>query len=268
MCPPLFLSTHIKNNVWMDNQPVNIDRAMRQYGRIKHVIESFGLPVLEIPPEPGAQDQTYVANIGVAIEPYVILANYKAPGRDIEVPPARRFFEGLGYQCVQPTTYFEGEADLKKVTDDLYIGGWGQFSDMETYEWISELTGKKIVTVHETSQELYHLDTALFVLDPENFLITRQGLDRKSIKTLEGMANLIMTPDNIASTGITNGVKIPKKQIFLSGTFNPEQPDYRMAMEWLLMTMDNFGYTTILMDTDEADKSGADLSCMVMHLDF
>jgi hypothetical protein len=45
-------------------------------------------------------------------------------------------------------------------------------------------------------------------------------------------------------------------------------PEYREAMEWMNKTFDKFGYTCVFLDTDEADKSGADLSCMVMHLDF
>ncbi|HKW09747.1 MAG TPA: hypothetical protein VJO33_05160, partial [Gemmatimonadaceae bacterium] len=131
--------------------------------------------------------------------------------------------------------------------------------------------GIEIVRLHEVSDELYHLDCSIFVIDEENVLVTQPGLDKQSIKTVERYANVIMTPSGtkgINSTGITNGVKIPEKKVFLSGTFMPEMPSYRKAMEWVLKTFDQFGYTVILLDTDEADKSGADLSCMVMHLDF
>jgi N-dimethylarginine dimethylaminohydrolase len=268
MCPPRYLSTKIKNNVWMKREPVDVPRAMRQYHRIKTVIQAFGIDVLEIPPVKTAQDQTYVANIGVAIDPYIILANYKAPGRGVEVGPARAFFEAMGYHTLQPPFHFEGEADLKKCTDTLYFGGFGQFTDLRAHRWIEERTGITIVSLKEVNEQLYHLDTSVFVIDDGHVLVTKAGLDKASLTLLGGHVELIETPADIASTGITNGVKIPQERIYLSGTFQPETKDYQKAMEWLLETFDKFGYTVVLLDTDEADKSGADLSCMVFHLDF
>ena len=268
MCPPAYLSTKIKNNVFMDGAPVDVDRALEQYARIKHVVEAFGTEVLEIPPKAGLQDQTYVANIAVAIKPYVFLANYKAPGRPGEVPVAQAFFESLGYETRQPPYHFEGEADLKHFKGNLYIGGVGQFSDVRAFQWMEAQTDCLILPVEEVSEELYHLDCSLFVLDDDHLLITGKGLSPRSVKTLERVADLVFTPAGIEPTGITNGLKIPGKGIYLSGAFNPEDKSYRKAMEWLLMTLDDFGYVPIFLDCDEADKSGADLSCMFMHLDF
>lgn len=268
MSPPRYLSTAISNNVFMKQQPVDRDRAMRQFRRIKNVLKALGREVLEIPPVPKGQDQTYVANIAVAIDPVIVLAHYKAPGRDVEVPPARKFFQGLGYDTIVPPYYFEGEADLKKFRDDLYFGGWGQFSDPKAFDWIEDQTGVSIVRLHEVSKELYHLDCSLMVLDDEHVIVVEEGLDKASLRTLEQHAELVIAPKGLGATGITNGVKIPEKKLYLSGAFQPETKDYRKAAEWLHRTFDDFGYTVILLDTDEADKSGADLSCMVMHLDF
>src|SRR5580700_2218323 len=69
MCPPKYLSTKIPNNVFMGrgkSQKVDVPRAMDQYDRVKNWCEDLGVPVLEIPPEKGSQDQTFVANIGIA----------------------------------------------------------------------------------------------------------------------------------------------------------------------------------------------------------
>ena len=268
MCPPQYLSTRVKNNVWMSGAPVDVPRAMRQYRRIKNVVTAFGVEVLEIPPVKGLQDQTYVANIGIAIDPYIILANYKAPGREGEVEPARQFFEGLGYEVIIPPYHFEGEADLKPLNATTYFGGYDQFTDRRAHDWIAERCGIHIVPVHEISEQLYHLDCSIFVIDPQNVLLTKAGLDAPSRKTVELYANVIETPPDIASTGITNAVKIPEKKILLSGTFNPEMPDYRKAMEWMNATFDRFGWTVVPLDVDEEDKSGADLSCMFFSLGF
>jgi N-dimethylarginine dimethylaminohydrolase len=269
MCPPKFLSTDIPNNVFMKKgHKVDVPRALAQYGRIKNVIEAFGVEVLEIPPVKGCQDQTFVANIGIALNPYIVLANYKADGRDCEVAPAKKFFEGMGYQTIQPPTYFEGEADLKRLKQDVYIGGYGQFSDEKTFDWIEKKCGVKIIRVKETNPKTYHLDCCILVINDETLLIAEGGLDKSGIKELEKHAELIMTPDKLLTTGCTNAVLLREKEICLSGAFNPEDANYRKAMDWLNETFDKFGFTCVFLDVDEFDASGADLSCMVMHLDF
>lgn len=268
MCPPKYLSTKIPNNVWMKSQKIDKARAMAQYRRAKNVIEALGTHVMEIPPEKGCQDQMYVANIAISLDPWIVLANYKADGRDCEVAPAKRFFEGLGYKTCQPKDYFEGEADLKKLRGNTYIGGYGLFSDEKAMDWIADKTGIEIIKIRETNEKTYHLDCCILVLDEENIMVAKGGLDRKGIRELERHANLIVTPEHLLTTGCTNAVLIPDRRIFLSGTFNPEMPKYREAMEWLNETMDAFGYTCVFLDVDESDKSGADLSCCVMHLDF
>jgi N-dimethylarginine dimethylaminohydrolase len=271
MCKPEFLSTKIPNNVFMEgknHEEADVQRAMNQWDRTAHIMEALGVELFEIPPTKGCQDQIYVANIGISIEPYIILANYKAAGRSCEVPPARDFFTKLGYQCIQPPFNFEGEADLKLWKKGVYFGGWGLFSDKRAFEWISKQTGVSIIPVREINKKAYHLDCNLLVVDEENFIVVKKGLDAASIKALQKLGNVHFTPDGIETTGITNGVLIPEKQIYMSGTFNPELPDYRKAMEWLLEKMDTLGYTCLFVDVDSYNVSGADLSCSVMHLTF
>lgn len=268
MCPPKYLSTRCPNNVFMKQVKVDKKRAMAQYNRIKNVIEALDVEIQEITPSPECQDQVYVANIGISLKPYIVLANYKADCRDCEIQPAREFFKGLGYQCIQPPFSFEGEADLKKLKEGVYFGGWGQFSDQEAYDWIEEQTGIQIIRLHEISEKAYHLDCSVSVINEETVILGKAGLDRKSIKAVEKVAEVIFTPHDLITTGITNSVLVREKEICLSGAFNPEIPDYRKAMEWMNETFDKFGFTCVFLDVDEFDKSGADLSCCVMHLDF
>jgi N-dimethylarginine dimethylaminohydrolase len=269
MCPPRFLDNKTPNNVFMEkSQPIDRERAMTQYRRVKTAIESFGLEVLEIPEQRGAQDQTFVANIAISIDPYIVLANYKAPGRAIEVEPARGFFTNLGYDCIQPPKYFEGEADLKHWKDNIYFGGVGQFSTENAFRWIEEKTGCQIILLEENNPECFHLDCSLSVIDEENVIVNPAGLSRASIEKLKSLVNVIEQPKGTDTTGITNSVRIPGKPVVLSGTLRGEKPDYRKAVEWLAKTYDAFGIVLWPVDTDAVDPSGADLSCTVMTLTF
>ncbi len=268
MCPPKYLSVRCPNNVFMKPQKVDKARAMAQYERIKNVIEALGVEILEITPSPDCQDQVYVANVGISLKPYIVLARYKADCRDCEVEPAREFFETHGYQCIQPPFSFEGEADLKKLNDKTYFGGWGQFTHPKALDWIEDQTGVKIIRLHEINPKAYHLDCSVSVVNENTVIIGKAGLDAESIKSVEKVAEVIFTPKEFITTGITNSVLVSEKEICLSGTFNPEIPEYRNAMEWMNETFDRFGYTCVFLDTDEFDKSGADLSCAIFHLDF
>lgn len=270
MCAPKYLSTRIPNNVFMRGEKVNVARAMKQYGRIVRLLRALDVEVLEIPPVEGCQDQTYVANIAVTIPKArkIVLANYKAPGRACEEAPARRFFTALGYDVIRPPAKFEGEADFKLWRENIYFGGWGKFTDRKALDWIAEQTGCQVIPIHETSDELYHLDCSLFIVDEQNFLVNREGMDKASLRTLESVANIIPVPPEIYATGATNCVRVPGKDILLSGMFFPEEKQYQRSMEWMAETFDRFGKTVCYMDIDEPDKSGADISCMVMHLDF
>jgi N-dimethylarginine dimethylaminohydrolase len=269
MCRPVYLSTAIPNNVFMEKEPEKPDvpRALNQFDRSVHLFESLGVEVLEIPPQKGAQDQLFTANVGTEINGVIVLANFSAPGRAVEIPPAQKFFQQLGYKCVQPPMAQEGEADLKKWKQGYYFGGWGLFSKKESCDWIMKQLGVTVIPVQEVNPKSFHLDCCLLVVDQENFMVTRKGLSPDSIKTLQKLGNVTFTPEGIETTGCTNGVLIPEKRIYVSGAFNPEQPDYRKAAEWLLETMDKFGYTTVFTDCDSYNASGADLSCSVMHLE-
>lgn len=269
MCPPKYLDNKIPNNEFMDpKEKIDVPRALKQYARVKRLFESFGTKVLEIPPVQGAQDQTFTANIGVAIDPYVILSKYKSPGRAVEIPPARKFFEGLGYHCIQPPFFFEGEADCKLWKDKTYFAGVGQSSDPKAFDWIAQKTGAKFIQLEEANPKAFHLDCNIFVIDPENVIANIACLSPASLAKLRKLVNVIEQPKGIDTTGVTNTVRVPGKPVIVSGAFNPEQKDYRVAMEWLLETYDKFKMSVVFVDTDAIDASGADLSCTTMALNF
>jgi N-dimethylarginine dimethylaminohydrolase len=260
MCRPLYISTKVPNNVFMEgknHQEADIPKALNQWDRVAHIIEAFGVDVKELPPAKGCQDQCFVANIGLNIGKTIVLANYKAAGRSCE----------LGYNCIQPPFHFEGEADCKKWKDGIYIGGYGLFSDNRAFDWIEQQCGVEIIRVQEINPKTYHLDCDLLVVDEKNFLVVESGLSKDSVKQLKQCGNVIFTPNGIETTGITNGVLIPEKRIYLSGALNPEQKDYQKAMEWLLKTMDDLNYTVVFVEMNAFEPSGADLSCTVMHLE-
>jgi N-dimethylarginine dimethylaminohydrolase len=266
MCRPTYLSTKISNNVFMKGEKPDVPLACNQFDRLAHIIEALGVEVVELPPDPKCQDATFVANVGLAIGKTFVLANYKAPGRACEIEPARKFFTSMGYNCIQPPFFYEGFADVQPWKHGVYFGGWGLFSTNEAFDWIEQQCGVKIVRIHEINPKVYHEDCVLRVVDEENFIVCKSGIDADSLKTLKKLGNVILTPEGIETTGITNCVLIPEKRLCLSGALNLNQPDYSKAMDFLLETMDKLGYDCIFVQCSAFEPSGGDLSCLINPL--
>ena len=280
-CEPAFLDNAIPNNVYMGRGkgPQKIDRkkACASYHDFVRMLRALGVEVLEVPPEQGCQDQSYTANVGIwmtpetgANGPHLVVANFKAAGREVEEEPALRFFHELGLSPKQCPYDWEGEADLKYLKPGLYAGGIGQFSDPKAYRWIADKTGVEIIQVKETSKKLYHLDCSLMRLDDDNILVTPEGLDGAGMDALRkhyGNAKtekqgIWKTPPAFSECGFTNCVLIPDKRVIIHEVY--EKPEQQ---EWMTNFCRQFGLIDWRIEIGEFEKSGADWSCCHMHLD-
>ena len=149
LSPPFNISSKNPNNVWMTDKHEEIDRglALNQWSELYHNLANSSL-VYNLPNIGGAQDQVYTANIGVVNpdldNPTFILSNFKSPPRKIEEKMGLDYFKLMNYDVFQAPFHFEGEADLKYVKSGLWIGGYGQRSDMRTHI----VTGKQIGRAH------------------------------------------------------------------------------------------------------------------------
>lgn len=271
LCPPTYMDGAIPNNVYMKNLintkgsiQVDTKRAIEQYNCIKKVYKDNNIKVLEIPPTKGCQDQVYTANIGVYLgNNRVLLSNFIAEGRKEEEVPGFVFFLQEKFDVAQAPQYFEGEADFKHLRDNIYFGAYGIRTSKYCLEWIQRNYNINIVPIHMTNEYLYHLDCVVFPIDKENMIVTREGTDEASIKEMEKYANLIFTPPKFSTAGITNSVKIENKKLLITH-FSPDL--HSEELDWVKKAFSKFGYTTQTLTVDEFEKSGALLSCCVMHI--
>lgn len=159
---PFTLDNRVANNVWMEpGAVIDHDAAQAQWFGFYKSLASQALVYL-LPSEGNMQDQTYVANLGCYLphckRDTILLANFKSPPRRGEDEIGRRFFISLGYEVRQPAAYWEGEADLKFLRDNLYVGGYGLRSDREAYDWMADKFEMVITCVKLQDPKLYHFD--------------------------------------------------------------------------------------------------------------
>src|SRR6185503_4698948 len=179
---PFSYATGVANNPWMtdmkdDKRNPDFTRAAVQFLAVYQNISAEGLVYL-LPTPQGAdlQDLLYTANLGIVLSHLpdkntVVISNYTSPPRMAETPVGVKFFQDMGYDVHVAPGKFEGEAELKHLYDNIYIGGYGIRSERATYEWMEEKFDMRIIKVKETEPYLYHLDCSIFPITRENTLI-------------------------------------------------------------------------------------------------
>ena len=282
MCPPLSYSTSPPNNIWMEDlddieRKVDDKKAARQFQALYQFLSSRGVvQLLPVPSNCGLQDLVFTANLGIVLEHLpakdtVVISNYDSKPRIGETEVGVKFFQSMGYKTIVPSTKFEGEAELKHLYDNVYIGGYGLRSQKETYEQFEEQFDMKIIKVRESDPYLYHLDCSIFPLTYEKTIVCTDLLSTTEIKEIEAVTEIIDVSREEALPGLCNSVRVGN--YLLNGSHIHElkrgTENYRLEIaknrKLEDIAADN-GFELALFNLSEYQKGGAALSCMVMHL--
>lgn len=258
---PLSVSNAVANNAWMipDQQgQYDLDKAGQQWMSLYQALSTHSIVYL-LPGHGNLQDLPFVANVACFLphraHDTIVLANFASAPRVGEEEIARRFFGEWDYLVMQPPHCFEGEADLKWVRDNVYIGGIGRSSKL-AYRWMRDQFSMDVVDIHLTDPKLYHLDCVFAPLG-DKALVNFSVITRADLKKLERVIEIIPVPKEHAYDGWTNSLRI--------GSTLYHSPA-RLSTFDKLLEQHGFGLRTF--DLSEFDKSGADLSCLVMHLNY
>jgi N-dimethylarginine dimethylaminohydrolase len=279
---PFSLATDVPNNQWMVDLPpekrqVNLKRAMLQFLEVYRFVSSEALVYLI--PSPGEchlQDLVYTANLGAVMEHMedkntVVISNFTSAPRCGETDLGIRFFEQMGYKVFVPPAKFEGEAELKHLHDNVYVGGYGLRSQKEAHEWMENQFDMKIIQVELVDPYLYHLDCSVFPITREDTLVCTELFSKEEVAEIEKETNIIPVSVDDAYSGICNSVRLSNTIMNSShlhelkaGTeeYNFEIHKNR-SLEDIAAKM---AFEVSYFNLSEYHKSGALLSCMVMHL--
>lgn len=280
LCPPKYMTTDIPNNRWMkelseEDRHVNIDLAMAQFFQTYALLSQDALVYL-LPPKKGLQDQVYITNAGAVLSHLyktVILSNFKAEGRPGEEVELSKFMTLMGYTQFNCPFFFEGEAELKWVRDNIYVGGYGQRTDIRALEWIERTFNCKIIKIKETDTRRYHLDCNVFPLSKGKIMVATDQLDSQTLRELSSVAAIIPVSKRSAQWSITNSLRIGS--IIYHGTdiselkkSNKHYPLEKEKNEELEKICSDAGLELVFVNISEFTKSGAALSCMILHLSY
>ena len=279
---PFTLSTDNPNNVWMDElkeSELEIDKgkAYKQFLDLYQFVA--GNAVVPILPSTGNfQDLVYVANLGAYLphikdSNVIILSNFTSEPRQGEEHVGKPFFEAQGYETYLCPHKFEGEAELKFLHDNIYVGGYGIRSDIKAFEWMEEEFNMKIIKVEMVDDYLYHLDCSIFPLTIDKTLVCTELYTEDEINELSQHTTVIDINIDDALNGIANSVRLGNMVLCASNIseMTREDENYegeKHKIETLEKLCFNEGLEPVLFNLSEYMKSGAMLSCMMMHLNY
>jgi N-dimethylarginine dimethylaminohydrolase len=279
---PFSYATSHANNPWMeelkgDKRAPDFLRAAVQYLAVYQNISAEGLVYL-LPTPRGAdlQDLMYTANLGIVLDHLpgkntVVVSNFTSPPRRGETRVGVKFFQEMGYDVHISPAKFEGEAELKHLYDNVYIGGYGIRSEKATYDWMERTFDMRIVKLREVDPYLYHLDCSIFPITRENTLVCTEMFTKKEVAEIGKYTNIIPVTVDEAFSGICNSVRLPNQVLNSSHIHDLKAgtEDYRLEIQKNRKLEDvvaNLALEVAYFNLSEFHKSGALLSCMVMHL--
>jgi len=279
---PFSYATGVANNPWMtymkgEKRHPDFTRAAVQFLAVYQNISAEGLVYLLPTPRGAAlQDLLYTANLGIVLghlpdKNTVVISNYTSPPRMGETPVGVKFFQDMGYDVHVAPGKFEGEAELKHLYDNVYIGGYGIRSEKATYDWMEEKFDMKIVKVREVEPYLYHLDCSIFPITKENTLVCTELFSKKELAEMGKVTNIIDVSVDECFSGICNSVRLPNQVLNSSHIHDLKAgtEDYQFEINKNRKLEDiagNLALEISYFNLSEFHKSGALLSCMVMHL--
>jgi N-dimethylarginine dimethylaminohydrolase len=229
-----------------------------------------------LPSEGNFQDQVYVANLGLYLphikdENHIILSNFTSDPRKGEELVGEKYFNQMGYKTAISPFKWEGEADLKYLYGNKYIGGYGIRSNIKAYEWMEETYGMDILKVAMVDEYLYHLDCSIFALNQEQTLVCTELFDEEELVEMEKYTEIIDIHVDDALGGITNSVRLGNMIMCASNISEMKKShEYYEGEIHKIKTLEKIcgdaGMEPVIFNLSEYMKSGAMLSCMMMHL--
>jgi N-dimethylarginine dimethylaminohydrolase len=261
---PMSVDNRVVNNIIMQEhkqEKYYLDLAFRQWGNLYNYLTIYGM-VYILPSKENLQDQTFVANLGCYLPSadVMVLSNFKSEPRQGEEKIGLAFFELMGYNVIRPPSYFEGEAELKYIRDNIYVGGYGVRTEGASYDWIMDNVDVEITPVEVTDPYLYHFDCSFLLLTEEKALVVTEGISKEDLRAIEKVVEVIPVPKKNIYDCWTNSVRIRDK--ILHSPVRPElQKDFTDFMTKLSLE-------PIIFPLSEFEKSGASLSCLIMHLNY
>lgn len=165
MTPPRYFKVEYAINPWMDTStPVDVDRAVAQWQRLRQTYLDLGHTVDVVEPVDGLPDMVYAANAGLLVNGMAIVARFKHAERAGESVAYSAWMQQRGIQTLTTEFINEGQGDFLVIGSTI-LAGTGFRTDARAHAEVAAITEMPVISLELVDPSFYHLDTALTVLD-------------------------------------------------------------------------------------------------------
>ena len=255
MCPPTFFAVRYSINPWMrPDDPVDADRAVRQWRRLRDQLVSLGHHVDVMTPEPALPDLVFTANGGIVVGQQALVPHFRHAERQGESAVFAAAFADLGITDVQPAEYVnEGEGDFL-LTGDRFLAGTGLRSDPRSVDEVAEFFELPVVRLTLVDPRFYHLDTALARLSADAVAYWPGAFDERSQGLLrELFPDAVLAQEADAAELALNMVSDGSTVVMAPGR------------DELAAAIAERGFHVVQLATDELRKAGGGAKCCVLE---
>jgi N-dimethylarginine dimethylaminohydrolase len=258
MCPPDYYGIEYEINAWMSRSRQADHRlAMQQWKALKQLLEEAGARIELMEPVPGLPDLVFTANAALVYRKLAIVARFRPPERQREVPYDEAWLAAHGFQVehVPEGVYFEGAGDALFCGETLFAG-YRIRSDARGHQWIAERLGCRAIPVELVNPYYYHLDTCFCPLRPGLAVYYPAAFDPYGRKALqEHVPELIEIDEREARRFACNAVVVGNTVITNTGcpTLHDE--------------LRRRGFVPRETCLDEFVKAGGSAKCLTLRLD-
>ena len=256
LCPPVQFDVVYSINPWMKGEPVDKQKAMEQWYRLKDAIESWGVKVKLIGQARNLPDMVFTANAGTVRDNKVVLSNFKFPERQEETEHYERWFQDEGYETYRlPKKYsFEGCGDTV-IHQGKMFAGYGWRSDLGGIRQAAKILDLELVPLKLAHPNFYHLDTCFCALGPQTAIYYPGAFTPSAIKKLKKHIPELIPLDVTDATMFACNSVVYEDQILMP--FGPQR---------VVEELDIRGYEVVHINTSEFLKSGGSLQCMTLWI--
>jgi len=258
MCPPDHYGIHYEINPWMSlTRPADHALAVAQWQALYQLLSGpLGAQIDLIPPQEHLPDMVFTANGGFVWGDLFLRSNFRHPQRVPEAPHFADWFSKQGYQVVElgPDCPFEGEGDLFTWGNDLFAG-YRFRSEICSHAEISEILGRRVLSLEMVDPYFYHLDTCFSPLDGQSALYYPQAFDSYAQRVIaEHVPDPIPVLREEAMRFACNAVVLGRKVVT-----SADCPD-------LYAKLEARGFTVHPLEFSEFIKAGGAAKCLVLFL--
>jgi dimethylargininase len=165
---------------FIERQPVDTERARRQWQAYVDALHAHGWPTVEVAPDDSLPDSVFIEDAVVMFGELAVITNPGEPARQPETAAAGETVRRLGYQPAQVTRGTFDGGDVLKVGRTAYVGLSGRTSPAAVDELRELLAPRGWEVVGVPLTKVLHLKSAVTALPDGTVIGYRPLVDDES----------------------------------------------------------------------------------------